>query len=170
VLAACLAAVAAGAAPAALATPLSSLQLPPHRVVEVGRPAGVPVVDATMAATPAKGAAALVAFPRASIVLVAGGAVESSAGPVHATAAEQELLERACADARRVARSVVLFGSAAQVLGPLLPGAMVEDDIEDAVERALTVLDGAAAVVVAPMFPVSPADRARVAEVVRRPR
>ena len=169
-LAACVAALAAGADTGALAEPLSALQLPPHRVVEVGRIAGVPVLDASMAATPAKGAAALDGFAEASVVLVAGGTVESSAGPVHTTSEEQRLLESACERARRVSKSIVLFGSAAEMLTPLLPGAVIEEGIEDAVERALADADGAEAVVVAPMFPVTPAERDRVAEVVTRRR
>jgi UDP-N-acetylmuramoylalanine--D-glutamate ligase len=166
-LAAVAAALAAGADPAALAVPLARLRLPPHRVVEVGRFAGVPVLDASMAATPTKGAAALEEFPEASVVLVAGGTVDSSAGPVHTTPEERELLGRACGVIRRVSRQVVIFGTAAGVLAPLLPDATLATGLEEAIERALAASAGARAVVVAPMFPVTPAERDRIAEVVR---
>jgi UDP-N-acetylmuramoylalanine--D-glutamate ligase len=149
---------------------LTRLRLPPHRVVEVGRCRGVPILDASMAATPAKGAAALDGFVDASVVVVAGGTVDSSAGPVHTAPAEEKLLAEACALVRRVARRVVLFGTAAEVLAPRLPGAIVADGIEDAVERALALSDGCAAVVVAPMFPVTPAERDQVGAVVTTPR
>jgi UDP-N-acetylmuramoylalanine--D-glutamate ligase len=169
-LAACAASLAAGADVAALAGRLAELRLPPHRLVEVGRCRGVPVFDASMAATPAKGAAALEGFADSSVVLVVGGTVESSAGPVHTTPEELELLGNACALARRVARRIVVFGSAADVLAPRLPGATVSEGIDEAVERALGLADGSAAVVVAPMFPVTPAERDRVAAVVTRRR
>jgi UDP-N-acetylmuramoylalanine-D-glutamate ligase len=162
-LAACVAALAAGAGADAVASALAGLRLPPHRVVEVGRRDGVPIVDATMAATPAKGAAALDGFADASIVVVAGGTADSTAGPVHTAPEEQDLLAEACARVTRVARRVVLFGSAAAVLASRLPGATVVDGIEDAVERAIALADGASAVVVAPMFPVTPAERDRIA-------
>jgi UDP-N-acetylmuramoylalanine-D-glutamate ligase len=157
----------AGADPAGLAMPMANLRLPPHRVVEVGRCGGVPVLDASMAATPAKGAAALDGFADASVVLVAGGTADSSAGPVHTTPEERELLEGACAVARRVARQVVIFGPASDVLAPFFSGATIATGLEDAIDRALSVAAGAEAVVVAPMFPVTPSERDRVAEVVR---
>ena len=167
VLAACAGVLAAGVAPAALAAGARALVLPPHRHVEVGRVGGVPVYDDSMAGTPAKAAAALELFPDDSVVLVAGGRLAmSTAGPVHATPGEQELLHDACALAARKARRVILFGAAAEQLSPLLPGAERVPGLADAVEAALADTAGATAVLVAPMFPVSPAERDQVAAIV----
>ena len=51
-------------------------------------------------------------------MLVAGGELEIAGLPVHSSPEEQMLLEQACAEARRVARLVVLFGPAAARLAP----------------------------------------------------
>jgi UDP-N-acetylmuramoylalanine--D-glutamate ligase len=167
-LAACVAAMAAGVPAAALAEGLRSATLPAFRHVEVARAGGVSVYDDSMAGTPAKAAAVLELFPDASVVLVAGGEVDGAAGAVHATAEERVLLEEACALARRKARRTILFGAAAAELAELLPGAEQADDLAGAVTRACAVASGAAAVVVAPMFPVAPSDREQVARVARR--
>lgn len=168
VLAACTAALAAGVPPEALAAGLESLTLPPHRLVEVARVGGVPVVDDSMAGTPAKAAAALELYADGSLVLVAGGELEGAAGPVHATPQEQALLADACDLARRKARRAVLFGAAADVLSRLLPGSDSVGDIGQALERATALADGAAAILIAPMFPLAPEERASVPELARQ--
>jgi len=167
-LAAVAAALAAGAPPDALAEGLATLRTPSHRVVEVARHAGVPVVDASMAATPAKAEAALELYEDGAVVLVAGGEIEGEAGPVHATPEERGLLERACALARLKTRAVVTFGPAAEVLAPLLAGSEHADDLAGALRRAVALASGAAAVVVAPMFPIPATTRSRVPELARR--
>ena len=154
--------------PARLGDGLAALELPRHRLVEVARHGGVPVLDDSMAGTPAKAAAAIELFPDRSLVLVAGGETESSAGSVHATAEERELLTAACELAARKARRIVLFGPAAAVLSPLLPAAELADDLADALRRAAELAAGAAAVLVAPMFPLDPRERARVPQLARR--
>jgi UDP-N-acetylmuramoylalanine--D-glutamate ligase len=167
-LAAVAAALAVDAAPEALADGLESLTLPPHRLVEVARCGGVPVLDDSMAGTPAKAAAALELYPDDSIVLVAGGELEGAAGRVHATNEEQELLAVACALARQKTRRTVLFGPAADALDALLPGAERAGDLGEALERAVALADGAVAVLLAPMFPLPPGERARVPDLARR--
>jgi UDP-N-acetylmuramoylalanine-D-glutamate ligase len=167
-LAAVAAVLAVDAAPDALAHGLGSLTLPPHRFVEVARVAGVPVLDDSMAGTPTKAAAALDLYPDGSLVLVAGGELEGSAGPVHATPEEQKLLADACELAHRKARKTVLFGSAAYTLDALLPGAELAGDLAEALERAVALADGAAAVLVAPMFPLAPEERTLVPDLARR--
>ncbi len=167
-LAACAAALAGGAPPGALGEGLQDVGMPPHRFVEVARSGGVPVYDDSMAGTPAKASAALELFSDESIVLVAGGETGSTAGPVHATPEERELLEAACALARRKARRTIVFGSAASRLAELLPGAELADGFDTAVELAMAGAQGFEAVLIAPMFPVAPDDRTRVAALARR--
>jgi UDP-N-acetylmuramoylalanine--D-glutamate ligase len=167
VVAACAGALATGVSAEAVAAGLRQLTLPPHRVVEIGWVRGVPVVDASMAGTPAKAAAAVEPYADGSIVLVAGGAVAGAAGPVHATPEERRLLDGACELARRKAAACVVFGSAAPELERRLAPVATEADIEAGLTRALQELrDGVEAVVVAPMFPVAPAARERLAAVV----
>lgn len=166
-LAACAAALAAGAAPAALVGVLADATIPAHRFGEVGRIDSVPVYDDSMAGTPAKAAAALELFGDDSIVLVAGGETHSAAGPVHTTPAERALLHAACQVATQKARRTIVFGPAAARLAELLPGAENADDLGDAVERALAVAQGSEAVLISPMFPVSPSERDCVPDLVR---
>ena len=64
-----------------------------------------------MAATPLKTTATLAAYPDRSLVLIAGGLDDAGGGLVHATPEEHALLERACDEIARVARTVVLFGA-----------------------------------------------------------
>lgn len=167
VLAACAAAVAAGAEPAGLADALRDATVPAHRFVEVARIGGVPVYDDSMAGTPAKATAALELFHDKSIVFVAGGQTHSAGGPVHATQDERSLLDSACAVATQKARRTIVFGPVASRLAELLPGAETADDLGDAVERALAAAPGSEAVLIAPMFPVSSSERECVSELAR---
>ncbi len=162
-LAACAAALVSGASPAAIEGGLRDLRIPPHRFVEIARVDGVPVYDDSMAGTPTKARAALELFPDDSITLVAGGRMLGAAGPVHATDDERELLEAACAVARRKARRIVVFGSAAERLSSLLPGCEVAETLDAAVELAVAEATGNQAVLIAPMFPVPSNERTRVA-------
>jgi len=167
-LAACVAALGAGAAPAALGEGLRDVRIPPHRFVEIARAGGVPVYDDSMAGTPAKASAALELFLDDSIVLVAGGETHGAAGPVHATAEERELLGAACALAARKAMRTIVFGPAAERLVELLPRAELADGLDAAVELAMTRARGCEAVLIAPMFPVASDDRTRIAALARR--
>jgi UDP-N-acetylmuramoylalanine-D-glutamate ligase len=84
---------------------------------------------------------------------------------VHASPDEQRLLEDACAEVRRAARLVVLFGPATERLAPLLDAVPLlrADDVEGAIATAADHLDGAGALLVSPMFPLSMGERALVA-------
>lgn len=163
-------AVAAGAPPDALEHALAGVELPPHRGRRVGLAGGVPVLDDGMAATPSKTAAALAPYRDGSVVLIAGGIDDLGAGPVHATPEERELLESACDTVARCARLVVLFGPAAARLEPLLAARGVPlvgtPDLEDAIEAAVSHLDGAEVLLFSPMFPVGVPDRERFATLV----
>ena len=160
-----LAAVAVATVAGAIPNGLERLRLPELRALVVGRRDGVELVDDGMAATPAKVAAALRDRPDRSVVLVAGGELASVGLVVHASPEEQRLLEAACAEARRAACLVVLFGPAAGRLAPLLDPTpvVVAGDLEHAVATAGERLAEAQTLLVSPMFPVSLEERERIA-------
>ena len=160
-LAAAAAAMAAGRSPDAMLTPES----PPHRATHVGRLGETELVDDGMAATPAKTAAALEGYPDESVVLVAGGELDHAGLAVHTSPEEQALLERACAEAARVARLIVLFGPAAARLAPFFDRRRTirAGGLDDAIVLASTRAEGARVLVVSPMFPLPLADRERIA-------
>ncbi len=79
---------------------------------------------------------------------------------------EEALLDQALAVIAGVARLVVVFGEAGARIaeGVMAHGGRVESvgTLDDAVARAVEVGAGAKAIVVSPMFPIAPEDRARV--------
>ena len=166
VLAAATAALAAGLEPGSLSGRLSSLQPPPHRGRVVARTSsGTAIVDAGLAATPAKAAAALGGFDDGSVVLVAGGETSIDGARVHASLEERVLLERALDEAMRAVRVCILFGPAADVLDELWAERGVSTlrapSLEDALQQAVGVAAERESVVFAPLFPVAHADRLR---------
>ena len=160
-LAAAATALATGVLPETLRPP----QAPPFRGAHVGRLGRTELIDDGMAATPAKTASALEGYPDGSVVLVAGGELESAGLRVHASREEQRLLEQACAEARRVARLVVLFGPAATRLAPYFDPTQTlsAPTVEQAIALASKHAEGAKVLVVSPMFPVSVEERTRIA-------
>jgi UDP-N-acetylmuramoylalanine--D-glutamate ligase len=164
-LAAAATALAAGALPETLRAP----EAPPYRAARVGRLGDTELIDDGMAATPSKTASALHEFPDASVVLVAGGELEAAGLPVHASREERKLLEEACAQARRVARLVVLFGPAATRLAPSFDRRLTlrATTLDEAIALASTHAEGAKMLVVSPMFPLPPEDRERIAPALR---
>jgi UDP-N-acetylmuramoylalanine--D-glutamate ligase len=156
-------AAAAGASPGAVEAGMAAGAPLAFRAHEIGTFAGVAWVDDGMAATPAKTAALLARYPDSSIVLIAGGLDDAGGGRVHAAPEEAVLLEGACDEIARAARSVILFGEGGARLGALLTrrGADLHevDDLAAAVAFAAARAEGAAAVVFSPVFPVSLADR-----------
>lgn len=164
-LAAAATALAAGALPETLRAP----EPPPYRAARVGRLGDTELIDDGMAATPAKTASALHEFADASVVLVAGGELQTAGLPVHASREERKLLEEACAEARRVARLVVLFGPAATRLAPSFDrrATLRATTLDEAIALASTHADGAKVLVVSPMFPLLLADRERIAPALR---
>jgi UDP-N-acetylmuramoylalanine--D-glutamate ligase len=170
VLAAVSAALAAGAAPDTLTDGLHAARRLPYRAVEVATIAGVPVVDDGLAATPAKTSATLAAYPRQSVVLIAGGLGAFETGTVHAAPEEQLLFERACDEIARAARLTVMFGPATARLEAALSKRGVElraaATLDEAFELAavgVSADDGTSALLFSPMFPVDLADRERFA-------
>jgi UDP-N-acetylmuramoylalanine--D-glutamate ligase len=161
--AACAAALAAGATPEALAGALDYLRPPPHRQEPLGRLHGALVVDDGMASTPEKARASLECWPDDSVVLVAGGRRSTEGGEAHATLVERAALGRFCDEAARAVRRAVLFGEVAGYLEvKLAPRGVVTrlaGTLEDAVGVALASAEDAEAVLFAPVFPVSADDR-----------
>ena len=86
---------------------------------------------------------------------------------MHASKEEEALLDDALACAAKVASLVVAFGEAGGQIahGVAAHGGRVEQvaTLEDAIARALDASSGAEAVIVSPMFPLTPEDRQRVA-------
>ena len=164
-LAAAATALAAGALPETLRAP----EPPPYRAALVGRLGDTELIDDGMAATPAKTASALHEFPDASVVLVAGGELETAGLPVHASREERALLEDACAEARRAARFVVLFGPAAARLASSFDRRTTRrtTTLDEAIALASSHADGAKVLVVSPMFPLPLEDRERIAPALR---
>ena len=123
-----------------------------------------------MAATPRKTTATLAGFPDRSIVLIAGGLDDAGGGPVHATSEEHALLEQACDEIARVARTAVVFGEGGVRLAALLRPRRVDtraaESLADAVAVAADHADGADAIVFSPLFPLPHEDRARFARLV----
>jgi UDP-N-acetylmuramoylalanine--D-glutamate ligase len=154
-------ALAAGALPERLRPPVA----PPFRATHVGRLGATELIDDGMAATPAKTASALDERADGSVVLVAGGELENAGLPVHASPEEVVLLEHACAEARRVARLVVLFGPAADRLAPFFDPdrTLRAPGLEEAIALASDHAGGAQVLVVSPMFPLDLAERERIA-------
>jgi UDP-N-acetylmuramoylalanine--D-glutamate ligase len=169
-LAAAAIAAAAGAAAAAIEEGIRRATPPPWRAQPAGTLAGVPVLDDGMAATPPKAAATLAAYPDRSIVLVAGGLLDGGGGPVHATPEEHALLERACDEIARCARTVVVLGAGGARLTGLLRERGVEtqaaDGLAEAVALAAAHAAGAAAIVFSPLFPLGLEERALFRELV----
>ena len=148
---------------------IGQLPQPPFRMAVVGRLGDTELVDDGMSATPTKTAAALRPRRAGSVVLVAGGELESAGLPVHASPPEQRLLEDACAEARRAARLVVVFGAAAERLAPLLDPdrTLPAASLEEAIARAGGHAGGAEALLVSPMFPLPLAARESIAGLLR---
>lgn len=159
-------ALAAGALPESLRAP----EAPAHRAARVGRLGSTELIDDGMAATPAKSASTLDELEDASVVLVAGGELAIGGLPVHASPEEEALLARACSEARRAARLVVLFGPAADRLAPFFDPerTLRAADLDGAIELASAHAEAAKVLVVSPMFPLEMEDRRRIAPALER--
>jgi UDP-N-acetylmuramoylalanine--D-glutamate ligase len=162
-LGACAAALAAGTDPERLAGGLEFLKPPPHRQETLGLLGGALVVDDGMAATPSKARAALTVCPDASVVLIAGGRLQTDGGDAHASPQERALLGAFCDEAARTVRLAVLFGEAADRLECKLVPRGVDTrtvrTLEEAVPVALAASPGAQVVLFAPVYPLSIEER-----------
>lgn len=151
---------------------LAAFAQPAWRGEEIARIRGTAVLHNGMAATPAKATAFLHGVRDGSTTLILGGLVASSAGEVHASAAEQRMLRDACVEAARAASRAVLVGPAAARLAPLLAAAGLDrvdvgPDLHWAVGEALRDCGTAEAIAWVPMYPVALADREAFSDLVR---
>lgn len=130
----------------------------PHRFRTVFEAGGVRVVDDGMAATPAKAAHGVARLAAdlggvARVVVLVGGLDPG----VHRSPEEERSLREACAglaDAR-----VVAFGPAAERVAAELPGATVVADLDAAIDAGLALAGAGDGLLLAPMFPLSMAER-----------
>lgn len=171
-LAALTAALACGADPRRLAGALHAVEAPAHRARLVARRGETDLVDDSLAATARKAVATLGAYPAGSIVAVLGGRRESVEGlVVQSSPDELRMIDEALAVVAGVARSAVVFGPAGASIASALRARGVEVTsaaaVGEAVDRALAEADGAAAVVVSPMFPLGADERSIIAERLR---
>lgn len=172
VVVACTVALSLDVPPDAVVEALATARAEPFRANVVAGPGGIEVVDDGMAATPAKALVTLEGYGDRSLVLVCGGDDRPAWGAVHASGDEQAALERALAEAARVARHVVAFGPAGRRIEVALAARGVAvlhvATVGEAVEPALERTDGSIPLVFAPMFPVSAAERDQFAGFFRR--
>jgi UDP-N-acetylmuramoylalanine-D-glutamate ligase len=164
------AAMAAAAAALALGAPADRLahamgQVPDavHRMVRHALPNGVTLIDNTMAATPLKGRAGLGELPPGPLVLVIGGDPSPAGARVHTDAVEQGVLAEALLDARRRADTLVAFGPAAEAISDIVQPDQRTTDVAGALDAAVAACPPGGTVMVAPMFPMTPAERTYVA-------
>ena len=155
-------ALALGITARGVADAIGTVPTPPHRMDRRITPAGIAIIDDTMAATPLKGAAAIADAGSGDLVVVIGGDPAPGGVPVHADPAAQEALANAVREARRRARVLVAFGPAAAVVAAISQPDQVVADIEEAIDIALGSAAPGESVLVSPMFPMSPAERERV--------
>ena len=155
-------ALALGIAARHVAHAVATVPTPPHRMDRRVTPAGITIIDDTMAATPLKGAAAIADAGSGDLVVVVGGDPAPGGVPVHADPYARSDLERAVRTARRRARVLVAFGPAASDVAAIATPDQVAAEIDEAIDIALRSAAPGGSVLVSPMFPMSPAERDRV--------
>lgn len=138
-----------------------------HRMTEIANTEDRVLIDDSVCATPRKLMAALDRCPPGRTVLVAGGARAVDGHPVHEAPEEREALRQALARMTEVARVVVPFGGAADLLTGLPAAVSPLPDLESAIRQATAVSRPGETVLVSPMFPVSREERERVPEFLR---
>lgn len=172
VAAAVAAVLALGIAPERLVGVVGRLVAPSGRARAVGRVGDAVLIDDGMAATPAKTRATISRFGDRELVLVVGGELVAAGRSVHASPEERELLAAAVGEVARVSQRVVCFGPAGELLARELAGQEVEVGLVESPAQALAegiaALGTATALVVSPMFPVSPAVRVELTKLLTR--
>jgi UDP-N-acetylmuramoylalanine--D-glutamate ligase len=159
----------AGASPGAIAGALAGwtgLALRRERLGVVG---GATVIRDALAATPAKAAAGLALHAPGSVVLIAGGYDDLGGGPLHASPEERAQFEQAAAVAARACAHAALFGPAGPRLATALKAAglasvEVHATLAGACAGARAYTAPGRALVFAPWFPTTPAERAAIPE------
>jgi UDP-N-acetylmuramoylalanine--D-glutamate ligase len=155
----------AGAQPDAIARALAGWSGLALRREHLGIAGGSPVIRDALAATPAKAAAGLALHRARSVVLIAGGYDDLGGGPMHDAPEERALLAGAAAVAARTCMHASLFGPAGPRLANALTAAglasvAVCETLAQAAGDALTHAAAGQAIVFAPFFPTTPAERA----------
>jgi UDP-N-acetylmuramoylalanine-D-glutamate ligase len=153
----------AAAAAAELGVPVVDVPAPalPFRYDALQGPPGIRVVDDGMAATPRKAAHGLARLAAEvggveRVVLLVGG---DDPG-VHRAPEEERALREACAAARDA--RVIAFGSAAARIAAELPAARVVPDLTAAIAAAEATARPGDGILLAPMFPLTMAERERL--------
>lgn len=163
VLAASATALALGVPVDAVAGSLARLPQPPHRMAARVLETGITLIDNTMAATPLKVLAGIDDAPAGQLVVVVGGNRAPSGTPVHDSPDERRALVEALRQVRERASLMVAFGPAAADVRDVVAVDREAPDIRSALDLALRGCPVEATVMVAPMFPMTPAERNLVA-------
>lgn len=158
-LAAAAAAMALGIPAASAGAALASVVPAEHRQVVRPGPAGITIVDDTMAATPLKARAAIDRFRGPGLALVIGGDDALPGQPVHATAEEEALLGEVLREARDAAEVIIAFGPARARIAAHLAPDIEEDDLPGALRAAQAACPAGGTVLLSPMFPLTPRER-----------
>ncbi|MDH2347766.1 Mur ligase family protein [Bradyrhizobium sp. SSUT77] len=158
-LAAAAAAFAVGAETAAIGEALRNFRGLPQRSYFLGKVDGVEIYDDTIAMNPRKALSGLQTFSDKSLIVVAGGALESPGGEKRVNSElEKQDLRRFCMALERKARGVVVFGAGGSVIGRLLsvsgrpPIVLTEASFEHALERAISLARPDGRILLAPVF------------------
>ncbi len=162
-MAAAAAALALGIDPQAVADALDGLPSVAHRLAARPGPGGITIIDDSMAATPLKAAAGIRQAPAGPLVVVVGGNDAPAGAPVHASPEEVAALSEALLAVRARAHCLIAFGPAAQRVVAQVPVDQQVGSLADALDAALSRCPQGGTVMISPMFPLSPDDRARAA-------
>lgn len=149
------AALACGADPRAVAAVMVAPPALPHRRQVLGTIAGVTVIDDSAATTPRKARSALAGHDRSRLIVIVGGDLDVGGRPVHASPVEDAEREHTLRDLA-TCRGVIAFGPAAI----RVPGAAQGVTLAQACEMARHLARPGDTIVLAPMFPLSPQERA----------
>lgn len=155
VVSAACAALTCGADPQAVAAVMVAPPVLPHRRQVLGTIAGVAVVDDSAATTPRKARGALSGRDRSCLVVIVGGDLDVGGRPVHDSPAEDAEREHMVRDLA-ACREVIAFGPAAV----RVPGAAQATTLAQACAMARHLATPGDTIVLAPMFPLSPRERA----------
>jgi UDP-N-acetylmuramoylalanine--D-glutamate ligase len=162
-MAAAAAALALGIDPQAVADALDGLPSVAHRLAARPGPGGITIIDDSMAATPLKAAAGIRQAPAGPLVVVVGGNDAPAGAPVHASPEEVAALSEALLAVRARADCLIAFGPAAQRVVAQVPVDQQVGSLADALDSALSRCPQGGTVMISPMFPLTPDDRARAA-------
>ena len=149
------AALVCGAEPTAVARAMSAPPSLPHRRQVLGHIDGVTVIDDSAATTPRKALGSLAGLDRSRLIVLVGGNLDAGGPPVLCSPEEGAGLADAL-DELATCRGVIAFGPAAR----RVPGTSRAATLEDAWAMAHRLARPGDVIVLAPMFPMAPQERA----------